>query len=163
MKKSQNSRNKGFSCFVMERPGSGTGSVSLTSGSGSGRLKNIRIRDTNKNLVYKSSCYPIAAFSRGKKFGIKISERGSPRAPRRDEWKGTHLELPGGMSERGLTSSSQEGWVKGDSPRAPRRDGWKESSIPPSGTRPSLQTGSSPNQPGNPSGPLLNNKQFHII
>ncbi len=133
MKKSQNSRNKGFSCLMLETPGSGTGFVSLTNGSGSGRPKNLRIRNTNSNMVYKSSCY--VGYSREMKtltlghLWVKVWKKRSDR----------------------------------DSPRAPRRDGWKESSILPSGTRPSPQRGSSPNQPGNPSGPLLNNKQFHII
>jgi hypothetical protein len=46
-KKSQNSRNQGFSYyFCMIREGSGSGSIPLTNGSGAGsrRPKNIRIR-----------------------------------------------------------------------------------------------------------------------
>jgi hypothetical protein len=53
-------------------------------------------------MVYQSPGFLIAAFSRGEKVWKK------------KERKGTNLELPGGMGERGLTSSSQEGWVKGD-------------------------------------------------
>ncbi len=53
-KKSQSSRNQGFSyyfCLVIE--GSGSGSRPLTNGSGSRRLKNIRIRIRIRNTASK--------------------------------------------------------------------------------------------------------------
>ncbi len=66
-KKSQNSRNKGFSyylCLMIEGSGSGSeaGSILLTDGSGSGSRRSkkwirwirIRIRNTDKNIFFSS-------------------------------------------------------------------------------------------------------------
>jgi hypothetical protein len=73
-KKSQNSRNRGFSSyFFLMIEGSGSGSTSLTSGAGSGRPKNMWIRTRNTALYHVHTCGAA---------GRSQCERQSPRDAR---------------------------------------------------------------------------------